>query len=403
MRILLLSHTGLSSVFRVGSHHLARELSAAGHDVVHVSNPISLSHVAAVRDPEVRRRARQAVPLRLHAHEGAAFAVPWSVFPLMPDPLPRPLRLGSGAVLRRRLAAHWRSLGQDPRRPFDLTLIDQPLLDYLLDDLPVGPVVYRPTDVNVRPGQIAAEERVLDRCDGVIATSGVVAAAITERVGDRRPDLPVVAVPNGAQIAAFDIAGPTWEERRGAVYVGALDERFDWAAVREMALAVPGEPVDVHGPVTGPVPDLPANVAIHGAVPYEQVPAVFAAHRVGVLPLSEHPTNAGRSPMKLYEYLAAGLRVVARRTPALAAVPLADVSLYGPPVAGAGESPSTDPTTPAAAGRAYADAWAHAPSGDGRAAAREMDWSFRAALVLDRAREMTDPARSAGRVGQPAG
>ncbi len=268
MRILLLSHTGLSSVFRVGSHHLARELSAAGHDVVHVSNPISLSHVAAVRDPEVRRRARQAVPLRLHAHEGAAFAVPWSVFPLMPDPLPRPLRLGSGAVLRRRLAAHWRALGQDPRRPFDLTLIDQPLLDYLLDDLPVGPVVYRPTDVNVRPGPSAAEDRVLDRCAGVIATSGVVAAAITERVADRRPDLPVVAVPNGAQIATFDVAGPAWEQRRGAVYVGALDERFDWAAVREMALAVPGEPVDVHGHVTVQVPDLPENVAIHGALPY---------------------------------------------------------------------------------------------------------------------------------------
>ncbi len=122
-----------------------------------------------------------------------------------------------------------------------------------------------------------------------------------------------------------------------------------------------------------------------------------------MLPLSEHPTNAGRSPMKLYEYLAAGLRVVARRTPALAAVPLADVALYGPPVAGAGESPSTDPDTPAAAGRAYAHAHAKAPSGDGRVAAREMDWSFRAALVLDQAREMTDPARSVGRVGQPAG
>lgn len=393
MRILLLSHTGLSSVFRVGSHHLAREFAAAGHDVVHVSNPISVSHVAAVGDPEVRRRARQAVPLRLHTRDGAAFAVPWSVFPLMPDPLPRPLRLGSGAVLRRRLAAHWRALGQDPHRAFDLTLIDQPLLDYLLDDLPVGEIVYRPTDVNVRPAQIAAEDRVLARCAGVIATSDVVAGAITARTATTRPGLPVVAVPNGAQIAAFDVAGPAWADRRGAVYVGALDERFDWAAICAMALAVPTEPVSVHGPVTGPVPALPDNVTIHGAVPYEQVPALFAAHRVGVLPLSDHPTNAGRSPMKLYEYLAAGLRVVARRTPALAATPLADVALYGPAVAGADQVRVDDPATPAAAGRAYAQAHAQAPSGDGRLAAREMDWSVRAVLVLDRAREMTGPVR----------
>lgn len=395
MRILLLSHTGLSSVFRVGSHHLARELSAAGHDVVHISNPISVSHLAAVRDPEVRRRARQAVPLRLRMADGAAFAVPWSLFPLMPDPLPRPVRLGSGSVLRRRLADHWRALGSDPDRPFDLTLIDQPLLDYLLDDLPVGPVVYRPTDVNVRPAQIAAEERVLGRCQGVVATSAVVAAAITDRLAAQGRTLPVTAVPNGAQIAVFEVDGPSWDERRGAVYVGALDERFDWAAVREMALAEPDEPVDVFGPVTGPVPALPGNVAVRGPVPYERVPGLFATHRVGILPLSDHPTNAGRSPMKLYEYLAAGLRVVSRRTPALAAAPLADVSLYGTtvsrpatPAAGTGAPAEAGPT----AGAAYRAAHSAPPAGDGRAAAREMDWSVRAALVLDRAREMTDPA-----------
>lgn len=388
MRILLLSHTGLSSVFRVGSHHLARELSAAGHDVVHVSNPVSVSHLAAVRDPEVRRRARLAVPLRLRMSDGAAFAVPWSLFPLMPDPLPRPVRLGSGALLRRRLADHWRARGEDPDRPFDLTLVDQPLLEYLLDDLPVGPVVYRPTDVNVRPAQIAAEDRVLGRCQGVVATSPVVAAAITERLTQLGRTLPVVSVPNGAQIAAFEVDGPSWDERRGAVYVGALDDRFDWAAVREMALAEPAEPVDVYGPVTGPVPSLPDNVSVRGPVPYEQVPALFVSHRVGILPLSDHPTNAGRSPMKLYEYLAAGLRVVSRRTPALAAAPLADVTLYGTTVQGTTATTAPDEAGPSA-GAAYRAAHASAPSGDGRRAAREMDWSVRAALVLDRAREMT--------------
>ena len=402
MRILLLSHTGLSSVFRVGSHHLARELSAAGHDVVHVSNPISVSHLAAVRDPEVRRRARLAVPLRLRISDGAAFAVPWSLFPLMPDPLPRPLRLGSAALLRRRLASHWRALGQDPDRPFDLTLIDQPLLDYLLDDLPVGPVVYRPTDVNVRPAQIAAEDRVLARCQGVVATSSVVATAITERLVQLDRTLPVVAVPNGAQIAVFEVDGPSWSERRGAVYVGALDERFDWAAVQEMAQAEPDEPVDVYGPVTGAVPALPGNVTVRGPVPYEQVPGLFATHRVGILPLSDHPTNAGRSPMKLYEYLAAGLRVVSRRTPALAAAPLADVTLYGTTVQGTTGNASAGAPGPTAAA-AYRAAHAAAPSGDGRTAAREMDWSVRAALVVDRARGMITPAAATDVAAAAAG
>jgi hypothetical protein len=55
-RMVFASHTASIGVFRVGSHHLSRELSRMGNDVVHVSTPVSLAHLAKVRDPVVRSR-----------------------------------------------------------------------------------------------------------------------------------------------------------------------------------------------------------------------------------------------------------------------------------------------------------------------------------------------------------
>ena len=53
------------------------------------------------------------------------------------------------------------------------------------------------------------------------------------------------------------------------------------------------------------------NVVFEGQVAYEELPAVLHAARVGLMPFIDSRVNRGRSPMKLYEYLAAGLNVVA--------------------------------------------------------------------------------------------
>ncbi|WP_229673852.1 glycosyltransferase [Nakamurella endophytica] len=353
---MFLSHTGRSSVFRIGSHQLAREMAAAGHDVVHISNPISLAHVAMLRDAEVRRRLRMAVPLRWQVIDGVRYAVPWSVFPLIPDPLRRPLTLGSTTILRRML--HKAGF----HRP-DLLLVDQPLFDFLVPVVGANTVVYRPTDINAADLARRAEDRLVPRVAGVVATSGVVARALAERFPEQR----YAVVENGVETAHFASVGRPFEQRRGAVYVGALDRRFDWDAVVAMACAVPDQPVDLYGPLVSAVPHLPANVRLHGPVDYAEVPAVLAAHRVGLLPLNDDVTNSGRSPMKLYEYLAAGLTVVARATAPMTALGLSDVQGY---------------TDPADAPARLVDGLDRAPSGDGAAAAAAMDWAGRARLLL---------------------
>jgi teichuronic acid biosynthesis glycosyltransferase TuaH len=357
VRIVLLSHTDRTGVFRVGSHHLAREFALLGHQVVHISNPISVARVVLSRDEEARRRLRAAVPLTLHEIEGARFAIPWSLLPLTPDPLRHPLTLGSTTLLRRRLAR----VGMTD---VDLMLVDQPLLDYLVNPIGTTRLVLRPTDINTDPLAQRAEQRLLGRADAVVATSSAVAANLVQ--GSITVP-PMAVVENGVDLDHFQASATPWDQRRGAVYVGALDQRFDWSALAEMAAANPRERLDVFGPAPADPETMPSNVTLRGAVPYEAMPGLLAGYRVGLLPLNDDPTNRGRSPMKLYEYLATGLTVVTRATPTTTARGLSDVRGYD---------------APTEAGDALRSALEASPSGDGLLAAAEMGWSARARLVL---------------------
>ena len=304
LRIALLSHTGRSSVFRVGSHHLAREFARMGHDVVHVSNPISVAHLLRLRDPEVRRRAAMALPRQRRSVDGARYLVPWSAFPLTPDPLGRPLTLGSTTLLRK-------ALRRAGLTEFDLMLVDQPLLDYLIEPMGARQVFYRPTDLNLDRLTLAAEERMLAAADGVLATSCVVAGALAAR----HPEQHYRVVENGAEISAFrgpgtGVAGPS---RCGL-------RRRHRSSLRLADGAGSGQ-VSAGGPDrhfrsrrrTGPASSRPMSYsAVRSTTPTCRKP--LSRYRVGLLPLSDEPTNSGRSPMKLYEYLASGLNVVTRAT-----------------------------------------------------------------------------------------
>jgi glycosyltransferase involved in cell wall biosynthesis len=99
------------------------------------------------------------------------------------------------------------------------------------------------------------------------------------------------------------------------VYAGALDERFDAQQIRALA-GLPGSIVLI-GPPTVTARDTLRdckNVHLLGARPYRVLPAYLQHAQIGLLPLGTHPANQGRSPMKLFEYGAAGLPVVATAT-----------------------------------------------------------------------------------------
>ncbi len=333
MRFLFLSHTNFGSTFVVGSHHLARELGARGHHVCHVSAAVDVRHLAYL--------ARRSFYTRL-AHIRPTVVAPNVVSYVPPALLPMTPRIVDR--LEPRLRPHrtivpplHRTLRRAGFPSCDAVVIDHPVLASAAELFPEATVVYRPTDVYVDlrgdPHYAAVERRALRRAHLVVATSSVVAHHIEAYEEARQ--LPIRVCPNGVQFGHFSSPVPEAAELVGLdhprlIYVGAIDARLDVAALDDLARARPGWSLVIVG--AGPS-DLSClrrrpNVHVLGTVPYDRLPALLQHADLGLLPLSDHPGNDGRSPMKLYEYLAAGLPVVCRNTMGMADVRTPGVARY---------------------------------------------------------------------------
>jgi glycosyltransferase involved in cell wall biosynthesis len=301
MRILFVSHTDPFGPFRIGSHHLAAGLARAGHDVTHLSTPISLAHLASRR---ISRAKAAATPADSIGADGVRYLVPRTVLP--------------AGVGRFRVARHLARLGL---ARFDLVLVDQPLLWSPSLRGIADRLVYRPTDEYPDGLKARLQRGILNHADGVIATSG----EVLRRLGPLT--VPSIVIVNGVDVERFRFSGGG---PRGnvCVYVGAFDARFDWTQTIAWAAEHPTWRFVLAGPAGTPPSPPPANVELLGAVPYDELPAVLAEARVGLLPLSDDPLNRGRSPMKLYEYLASGLATVSRETAVIHSDAAAGVYTY---------------------------------------------------------------------------
>jgi len=181
----------------------------------------------------------------------------------------------------------------------------------------------------------AAEARLLARSNVVIASSSTVARQVRERGADP------VLMPNVADTALFAQAlepGAVDSAIAGLpqpriVFTGAIAAaKVDLALLDEMARRRPDWCFVLVGPVGLGDPDtdvsklarLP-NVHLLGSRRQPQLPGILRGADAAIIPYARNSLTDGIFPLKVYEYLAAGLPVVATRLPALADV--ADVRL----------------------------------------------------------------------------
>jgi glycosyltransferase involved in cell wall biosynthesis len=322
MKVVFGSHTFFSPVFVVGSHHLARAAAQFGHSVWHVSSAFSLLHLPfALARQDYRARARlagtdgrqvapnlwESVPLTL---------APWPLWRQAASRWPawRPAATPEAGYLLsvRSLRRQARRLGFE--RP-DLLLIDEPRMSSLISILAPRITIYRPTDVyrdlKGDPSLVGVEERLLPRVDGVIGTSAVV----LDHVQGLRKGIPSLLLENGVDVDHFATPRPEPAElarlaHPRAIYVGALDHRFDESLLESAARANPAINFIVIGGAEarrGPLP----NIHHLGRRSYEDVPAYLQHSDFAIMPLAAVAANEGRSPMKIFEFGAAGLPVVA--------------------------------------------------------------------------------------------
>jgi glycosyltransferase involved in cell wall biosynthesis len=312
---------------QTNQHHLMKRLAR--------ENRVLFVESLGLRRPQLAGRDLRRIAKRLsnglrgaRERDGLHVISPL-VLPLHGNPIARGLNRRLLPALVRRAA---RKLGM--QQPILWAYVPQ--AETLLDALTPELVVYHCVDdIAAQPGISAAdfrasETRFAKRADLVLAS----AQALAERLCTISSH--VLYAPNVADTELFATAlsdGPLDPEMAKlpaprVVFTGAVvTTKLDMELLVELARARPDWSFALVGPV-GPgdpradVSALAAEPNIHllGARSYEQLPSVLRTANVGLIPYARNTLTNSIFPMKVYEYLAAGLPVVATPLPALAEV-----------------------------------------------------------------------------------
>lgn len=160
--------------------------------------------------------------------------------------------------------------------------------------------------------------RVRERGRRVCAVS----VAALERIAPTGPGL---VVPNGLDPEEWQgppAPAPDWIAdglRPLLLYVGSLDTRVDVDALLTLARELPHATVALVGPLLDSEHLSPltgaANIQIHPPLGREGITGLIRSADVGLIPHVSSDLTRAMSPLKLYEYLAGGLPVVAADLP----------------------------------------------------------------------------------------
>jgi len=280
----------------------------------------------------VEPRTLHAPPPPADGLRGEAPALSFLALPVLPVNARQPLlrsiaRLGAqvallrdalarrqGLLLRGKLAA----LGF--REP--LLMFGHPEFAALREALPGAPLAYDHMDDVLAFGRPSTSRR---RELGALVREAALLSASAERLaeqlralGGREPLL----IGNGVEFAHFAPASPPPEPAALAalphprcLYVGSVAEWFDFDLLHAVARALPAASFPVLGPVRPALAprlrEAPPNCVYLGAQSYAELPAWLSHADAGLIPFQRTPLTAGVDPVKLYEYLAAGLPVIA--------------------------------------------------------------------------------------------
>lgn len=209
-----------------------------------------------------------------------------------------------------------------------------------------------------------AERRIAQHADVAVATAPSLVHHVSDMVAG-----PVHALPNafnarlfhpgagGVRPADLPADGPV------ALYVGALwGSWLDWALVGRLAARLPHVSLTFVGDHRGEGGRLPPNCHFLGLKAQSELPGYLAHAAVGFLPWKIDAVTRATSPLKVYEFLAMGLPVVAPELEPLRGLPGTTLAAGGEAFARAVEESAragVDPATRAAmASFAARNSWA---------------------------------------------
>ncbi|WP_058308625.1 glycosyltransferase [Gracilibacillus massiliensis] len=323
LNIVFASHTFIGGTFVVGSHHLAREFSELGNNVLHISTPLSPLHFIKLNNKIVRTKFKRAFfNPSIKIGQSLIDLIP---FTLLPWQLNKYLKISENPSLQFLTPSISYLMRKNGMDNVDVLLIDQPSFQGIEKYVKPKIIIYRATDLyRELTGNneiLTYEKKIASISNGIVGTS----QPVLNHLKSLNDKIPSKVLENGVEYNHFANQTTQPKEYNGitglkVVYAGAVDERLDISAIEFLAQKLTNVSVIIIGPDSKNKLDKLRkynNVHILGPRPYSKLPAYLEHADIGILPLSDHFSNTGRSPMKLYEYGAAGIPVVVTATPEL--------------------------------------------------------------------------------------
>jgi glycosyltransferase involved in cell wall biosynthesis len=295
--------------------HLLVRLARRGHRVLYVDPIPDTRHTS----PTAKVKALAPAISRLGLREEAGvhiFTPPWAH--LLPDRLNRSRRRAVVGRVARKLGL-WNPL----------VLCMWPAQRWLVEGVNPAAVIYFAVDDNSRFGGMDAafvehqrreEDALLRECQVALGVS----STLVERFRMIQPHSYLQE--NGVSLEDFNREAIARAAPHPAIatlprprvgFVGQIDDRMDQQLIVALArhLAVSQGCVVLAGRVKEgvDVSTLTAEPNVHfvGFVPYEELAGVYRELDVGLVPYVDSPLTQACNPLKVYEYLAADLPVVA--------------------------------------------------------------------------------------------
>jgi uncharacterized SAM-binding protein YcdF (DUF218 family)/glycosyltransferase involved in cell wall biosynthesis len=318
--VLCISSLDWSEHWQIHQELMSR-LAAEGNRVLYIEN-------TGVRAPRVAdlSRVRRRVSNWWHSTKGFR-EVRENLFVYSPLFLPFPYSRVAGwvnRVLLFRALQRWMH-ATDFTRPIVFTFLPTPLARAIIAQVAPAAVIYYCADdfASSSPAArrvSASEAQLIKDADLVFTTS--------ERLRERAAALGgrVHRFPSGVNFDAFDRVrhgdGPPPEDlahlQRPVIgYIGALHQWLDQPLLAKLAARLPDASFALVGPPYSDVSRLRecSNVHLLGERPHDEVPNYVKAFDVGLVPyrLSDYTNSV--YPVKLNEYLAMGIPVVATDLP----------------------------------------------------------------------------------------
>lgn len=217
------------------------------------------------------------------------------------------------------------------------------------------------------------ERRLLDRVDLVVATAASLTRSKVPRSGR------AVHLPQGVNYSHF--AEPRAEPADLATipgprigFAGSVSTQCDVALLSRLATTFPDAALVLVGPIGLDKPALlplrRPNIHLLGVRPYAELPAYVQHFDVGIIPYVQSAWTVAVDPLKLLEYLAAGLPVVTTAIP--------EAAKYAQHVAVANDAEQF-----VAAVRAALDGNREGSRARGQSLARQHTWEQRAETFLE--------------------